>query len=115
MSVSGEFQRHLSATLALVGEAEHKCEGEALASLSALRDGLDSARFEKESPLADRAKRVLDSLEHHWFDMRPAEARTNLADVLPGIRASAEDLDRIARIVLGRAARETDRNTTPQP
>nr|MCS5638577.1 hypothetical protein [Myxococcota bacterium] len=68
MSVSGEFQRYLSATLELVAKAERACEGEALASLSALRKGLESAESDEESPLADRARRVLASLEHHSFD-----------------------------------------------
>jgi len=114
MSVSGEFQRYLAFTLEKVEEAERACEGEALALISALRGGLESAKIDEESSVADRAARVLDTLELHLFDDCPMESCSSLADVLPVIRASAEDLDKIGRIILGRSARDADNGTTSQ-
>lgn len=114
MSVSGEFQRYLASTLENVEKAEGTREGEALALLSALRGGLESARNDEEASVADRAARVLDILELHLFDGCPMESCSSLASVLPTIRASAEDLDKISRIILGRSARGADKGTTSQ-
>jgi len=113
MSVSGEFQRYLASTLESVEEAERTLEGEEAASISALRTGLESARMGEETPLADRATLVLDALEHHLFGPGQGETYAPLAGRLPEVLTSAEDLDRIGRIILGRPARSADKGTSP--
>ena len=113
MSVSGEFQRYLASTLEGLKEAERVLEGDEVASISALRSGLESARMDEETPLADRATRVLDALEDHFFGPSQGIACASLAGRLPEIRTSAEDLDRIGRIILGRPARSADKGASP--
>ena len=100
MSVSGEFQRYLAAAIeTLEADAAANVPG-----VAALRDELEAARSQPETPLAERAKQSLAALAGHGLLASPEEGAADAADALPEIRESAAALASISRIVLGRDA-----------
>ena len=111
MSVSGEFQRYLTATLDLLEGNGQGGPGATDPIFSGLYDALESARLDPDTPLAESARRALLALEA-FANQR--ESCTDAAGLLPAVEESAESLRAITRIVLGQSGPLTDRNTSTQ-
>ena len=109
MSVSGEFQRYLAATLEVLEERGPASSGSADLDFAGLYAGLESARLNPDTPLTESARRALLALEEF---ANPAENCTDSAGLLPALQKSVQDLRAISRIVLGQSAPLADRNTT---
>lgn len=111
MSVSGEFQRYLTATLELLEGSGQGGPGAVEPIFAGLRDALESARLNPDTPLAESARRALLALEGF---ANQTESCTDAAGLLPAVEESAESLRAITRIVLGQSGPLTDRNTSTQ-
>ncbi|HIL01044.1 MAG TPA: hypothetical protein EYG06_03070 [Myxococcales bacterium] len=111
MSVSGEFQRYLTATLELLEGSGQGGPGAVDPIFAGLRDALESARLNPDTPLAESARRALLALEGF---ANQTESCTDAAGLLPAVEESAESLRAITQIVLGQSGPLTDRNTSTQ-
>ncbi len=103
MSVSGEFQRYLTATLTLLADARgvEGDDGASAADLRRLQGELETAQLGPETTLAECARRAVSALENHDLSRTWKESCSLPAELLQATQTSTEELDSISRIVLG--------------
>ena len=103
MSVSGEFQRYLTATLALLADARavEGDDGASAADLRRLHGELETAQLGPETSLAECARRAVSALENHDLSRTWKESCSLPAELLQATQTSTAELGTISRIVLG--------------
>ncbi|MDG2334902.1 MAG: hypothetical protein P8Q97_11810 [Myxococcota bacterium] len=104
MSITGEFQRYLEATLDRLDSLDQEAKkGTSDPRLATLREELEGARPAAATPISESADRVLNALNAHDWSASEQTPCLYPAHRLQETQLSARDLIEISRIILGRS------------